>query len=159
MAWWNPNTLPALKGGSRRKKRQGKGQSMEQAKKKKITAFRFVFHFLAPELHSEKQKNWKRKEKKTAYFDKSAIFTLGSLVKLLLLPTAYVENPEGWHKITWLTVPRYYSGAVVTRILYSPCSSFHIKYREHGQATESGEIISMKYYYQSIKWFKKQPQK
>lgn len=64
------------------------------ASKKKITIYRFVFHFLASELHSEKLKKIE-KGRKTAYFDKGAIFTLGSLVKLLLLPTAYVENPEG----------------------------------------------------------------
>lgn len=64
--------------------------------KKKVTVFRFVFHFLSPELHSEELEKRKREErKKTAYFDEGSIFTLGSFVKLLLLPTAYVENPEG----------------------------------------------------------------
>jgi len=62
--------------------------------KKKVTVFRLVFHFLRPELHSEELEKWKKASKKTAYFNEGAIFTLGSLVKLLLLPTAYVENPE-----------------------------------------------------------------
>lgn len=71
---------------------------MEQAKKKiKLLCSDLYFNFLAL---SSIQKSWKKgkgKEgrKKTAYFDEGAIFTLGSLVKLLLLPTADVKNPEG----------------------------------------------------------------
>lgn len=68
----------------------------KRKKKKKVPVFRFVFHFLSPELHSEELEKRKREErKKTAYFDEGTIFSLRSLVKLLLLPTAYVENPEG----------------------------------------------------------------
>lgn len=66
-------------------------------KKIKLLCSDSYFNFLAL---SSIQKSWKKgkgKEgrKKTAYFDEGAIFTLGSLVKLLLLPTADVENPEG----------------------------------------------------------------
>lgn len=96
LAWWNPNILPALKGGSRRKQQHSKGQSMEQEEKEKRNyCSQICISFSCPWAAFRKAENWKRKEKKTAYFDKGAVFTLGSLVKLLLLPTAYVENPEG----------------------------------------------------------------
>lgn len=129
---------------------------MEQAKKKKkLLCSDLYFIFLALSCIQKSWKKEKARKKENSLLWWGFHLHLGILCKASSASHCLCWKPwGGWHKTTSLIFPRYCSVDLVIRILFSFCSSFHMRYREQGQATGSGEMTSMNYNHQSFKWFK-----